>query len=137
LTFQGTATCDASGVVGGKAPITEAAFKFVWKTAKGATCSSLPPHATAPQRFQLKLRGLNAKNKLVGVAPVKGAQEVVNTFSNGFTNRGTAQAGATSAFANEEVTLNSYVDPDALAEQCAGAGVETLPFRGPLYVRAI
>jgi hypothetical protein len=138
LIFEGTATCDSTYVVGGKAAITDASFRFVWVAAKGSTCTSLPSGAaTTAQKFRLTLRGVNAKNKLVTVATVRGTQGEVRTFYNGFTNLGTAQGGDNKAFANEQVVLSSYVSPDALAEQCAGAGVENLPFVGPLYVRVV
>lgn len=136
LTFEGSATCDSTGVTGGKAPISEATFKFTWAAGKTSTCSSLPSNpATKSQRFRLKLRGVNAKNQLITVATVNGTQEVVNTFYNGFTNRGTARDGDTRAFPNHEVILSSYVSPEALAEQCEGSGLTEIPFVGPLYIR--
>jgi hypothetical protein len=136
LTFEGSATCDSTGVTGGKAPITEATFKFTWTAGKTATCSSLPSNpATKSQRFRLKLRGVNAKNQLITVATVNGTQEAVSTFYNGFTNRGTARDGDTRAFPNHEVVLSSYVSPEALTEQCEGSGLTELPFVGPLYIR--
>ncbi len=136
MVLTGTATCDSSQVVNGKGPITDASFRFTWVAAKGSTCSSLPSGTPVKaQKLQLTLKGKNERNRPFTVATVRGTQTEVRTFYNGFTNVGYAQAGNRKAFSGEQVILNSYVSPEALADQCAGAGVASLPFGGNLYVR--
>ena len=66
LTATGSG-CDAGGVTGGKAPITDVAVKVDQKLSAGAYCSAFPGESG---KMQVKLQGRNSQNKIMTVAVV-------------------------------------------------------------------
>lgn len=71
LTLKLTGSCDGSGVVGGKAPITDVTVNATLQLEAGATCSLAPYAASKPQKLQVKWQGRNARNKPIMVATTK------------------------------------------------------------------
>ncbi len=123
------AACDASGVTGGKLPITAVALKAKGSLPAGASCTSLVTPQFGPTKIKIKFQGQNPAGKLATVA-------VANTTLASATFSGPTQAldvvtaaVAKGPFAGQTITLKLGVDDlGTLAGQCAGSGITTIGF---------
>ena len=119
-----TSTCDASGVVGGKAPIVGVELKFSARMINGSCASFI----SAPefQKGQVKLRwlGLNPSGRpmTVGVSSVKLASASYDSGSKAVIL--ITQPIAKGAFAGATASLHLGLDyPEVFESQCDVGGV--------------
>lgn len=125
LTATGTG-CDAGGVTGGKAPITDVAVKVDQKLGTGAYCSAFPGEVG---KIQVKLQGRNPQNKIMTVGVVNVPVFSLGANINSFDFVG-VPVPAEKAFAGTHpIIVLNVTDPDPMT-MCIAEGITVLNVDG-------
>jgi hypothetical protein len=140
---QPVADCDASGVTGGKAPITNGTIDLSTKLPPSSSCLSLASGGTLPpMKITLKLVNtsiVNGKTKSVTVATVKPTNVVaaldLATISLNITGDIPDNPTHTKAFGGEHFSASLVVTNAAdLAGCLTGTPITTIQFAGPVSI---
>jgi hypothetical protein len=138
------ADCDASGVSGGKAPITDGVLDVSAKLPKGSSCVSLATDPIPPLKITLKLVNMsvvNGKAKSVTVATIK-PTNVVTTLTVVDEDVSLSVSGDvpdnkthTKAFGGEHFSVNLGITNFTEVAACIGGiPINTIGVAGPITI---